>query len=297
MFADLTKSWEDHYNTAGKDFFLDIQRLGKKNADDGRNFGTLLDPPRKNTVALVAAFARLNKLADPASLKDDQKKPAIAAMAKDVKALSAEVKKYVPVLDKATVGEFILRGDNKKSKIKDLAPNSYRQLKILKTELLSIEARIVNTFKNFETAKQSQKIADKQNAGMDKARDKGDEDKAKRIEDEARLKKLLLTLAAEYNSGMAKGAAIIQKLKQTPTLANYNTLMNGGGRDISQNVVNIGKMKANAAMKREAGEIAAGAGRTRRRAHTLRQWRFAQAARHRVPGPGEPGDRSVYRPA
>jgi hypothetical protein len=251
MFADFTKSWENAFNTAGKDFFLDIQRLGKKNADDGRNLGVLLDPPRKNTVTLVGAFARLNKLPDPSSLTDDQKKAGIAALAKEVKALSAEVKKYVPSLDKAGIGEFILRGDNKKTKIKDLAPNSYRQLKVLKTELLSIEARIVNTAKNFATAKQSQKIADKQQAGMKKAREASNEDKAKRIETDAKLKKMLLTFAAGYNSAMAKGAAIIQKLKQTPTLANYNTLMNDGGRDISQNVVNIVKMKANAATKND----------------------------------------------
>jgi hypothetical protein len=249
MFADFTKSWEEHYNAAGKDFFLDVQKLAKKSADDGRNLSTLLDPPRKNTVALVAALARLNKIPDPGSLKDDQKKAGIAALSKEVKGLSAEVKKYVPVLDKASAGEMILRGTSNKAKIKDLAPNSYRQLKVLKTELLAIEARIVNTAKNFETAKQSQKIADKQQVGMKKARDNNDEDKAKSIEADARLKKMLLTLATGYKSGMAKGAAIIQKLKQAPTLANYNALMNDGGRDISQNIVNIGKMKANAAVK------------------------------------------------
>jgi hypothetical protein len=114
---------------------------------------------------------------------------------------------------------------------------------------LSIQARIVNLLKNFETSKQSQKIDVKQRAAMGKARAKGNEDKAKGIETDAKLKKMLLTLAAGYNSGMAKGAAVIQKLKQTPTLANYNVLMNNGGRDISQNVVNIGKIKANAATK------------------------------------------------
>ena len=58
-----------------------------------------------------------------------------------------------------------------------------------------------------------------------------------------------MRVASGLNSSMAKGAAVIQKIKASPTVATYNTEMNSGGRDIRQNVLNIGLMKSNAGTK------------------------------------------------
>ncbi|MBV8650912.1 MAG: hypothetical protein JO255_05560 [Alphaproteobacteria bacterium] len=247
-FKDPVKEWGDVYNAAMVVLSKDDKRTKQQGGNENAAARDVIDPPKKGTVGLVKCLDRLAKVPDFTGLKPDELKKAMAAAIKEVKALDAEAKKYNAILDKAINADCKI-GFQPVRKAKDFLPDTYRQLKILKTELAALQARIGNQIKSFASQKETGKIGAEQAKGMKKARDAGNEVKAKEIEAEARLKKLLVTLSASYKSSMAKGAAVIQKVKASPDVATYNTLMNSGGRDIRQNILNIGLMKQNAGLK------------------------------------------------
>lgn len=66
------------------------------------------------------------------------------------------------------------------------------------------------------------------------------------------LKQFMLQLKALGNSGIRKGLAAIQDMKKDPSVANYNKIMNSAGRDVSQWVVNIAKVKTNKKFKNDS---------------------------------------------
>jgi hypothetical protein len=246
--TDYVKEWGNLYNAAMAVFAKEVQKVGKGGRDAGATAQTALEGPKKGTVGIVACLDRIAKIRDFTGLNEKDLKAALALLAKELKALDSEAKKYNAVLDKAIAAEMKV-GFAKPTKVKDDMPDAYRQLKVLKTGLAAIQARAANELKGFSAQKEIKKIGDKQAAGMQKARDADNEPKAKEIEAEARLKKLLVTLSASYKSSMAKGAAVIQKIKSSPDVATYNDQMNNGGRDIRQNILNIGLMKQNAGLK------------------------------------------------
>jgi hypothetical protein len=245
---DYVNEWGTLYNTATVAFSKDIARASKTDADFSRTTATVLEGPKKGTVAMVASLSRLGKVPEVRGSDEKAQKARIEAFGKELKTLSAEAKKYVAVLDAAINGEVHL-DKFKKAKVKDQLPESYRQLKILRTGLLAIEARLANEYKGELVAKKQQKIGTKQEKDMKKAYGANDDNKAKAIQAEAKLKKMLLQLSSQYKSAMAKGALVIQKIKQSPDVATYNKEMNNGGRDIRQQILNIGEMKANPGLK------------------------------------------------
>lgn len=246
-FKDFVTEWGHLYNAASAAFSKDVAAATKGGSQEGAAVSKVLSVPKNGTAPLVQSLDRIGKL-DLQTLTGKALETKLAALSKELKTLSSEAKKYTTALDAAINGEVAI-SSTVKQKVKDRLPDSYRQLKLLKTGLAAIEARLANEFKTYSQANAVQKIADKQAKGMNKARGEGNEDKAKAIEAEARLKKLLLSLSTSFNSSMKKGALVIQKIKAKPDVATYNKEMDRGGRDIRQNVLNIGLMKINPGTK------------------------------------------------
>jgi hypothetical protein len=73
--------------------------------------------------------------------------------------------------------------------------------------------------------------------------------KIKAIQEDAAMKNFLLAFGTSFKSSVAKGAACIQKIKASPDLDTYNKQMDDCARDISQNLVNISKLKQNPKFK------------------------------------------------
>src|SRR6185312_8238081 len=235
-FKELQADWTKVYNPASTSFNKDFQAATKADREMGGAAGSILEPAKKGTAPLVQCLDRLGKVRDFTGLNEKDLKAALAAAAKEIKQLAAEAKKYTTILD-ATINGEIKWGYGQKAKVKDRLPESYRQLKILKTTLAAIQARAEREVKAFATQKEIKKIGDKQTKDMAKARKAGDDAKEKAIQAEAGLKKLLVTLSANYKSAMMKGAAVIQKIKASPDVATYNKEMFNGGRDIRQNIL------------------------------------------------------------
>jgi hypothetical protein len=258
----LVHEWGALFNAATLVFSKDISKASKGGGDVSSSTAAALDGPKKGTAGIVASLSRMAKIPEVRGTDEKLHKARTDAIGKELKTLSVEAKKYVTVLDAVINGEVKV-GQFKKAKVKDQLPESYRQLKLLKTGLLSIEARVANYHKGQSVAKESRKIDAKKEEDMkkarkaeDKAREAGNAakaseagDKAKAIQAEARLKKMLLEQATQYKAAMAKGALVIQKIKQSPDVATYNKEMNNGGRDIRQQILNIGNMKTNPGLK------------------------------------------------
>lgn len=248
--SNYTKEWGDVFNKAETIFHRDITATKKTNKPVGELLVEELEPVRKPT-PLLAALIALDKIElNAGSAKD------LAALPNNIKLykvalakLDGEAKK----LDKK-LAELLKLQPSMKDKnglivptpIKTFLPDSYRQLKLVQTELAAIVARAANALKGALNHAEVAKIDE----AKEKARSKAaDDEQRKAITEEANMKKLLLQLGAAFKSSMAKGAAVIQRIKASPDVATYNKEMNAGGRDISQNLVNISKLKANSKTK------------------------------------------------
>lgn len=245
MANPFAQDWGNVYNPAVNAFSKDIKTSAQKNLDEGRALQALLGAPKDGTAKLLTAMVALDKVKfgapDPKT-----EKASLATYEAQVKALKSAQSTYAKQLDTAMNGEVVSAQTRKKVKLKEFAPDSYRQLKVLSTELGAIVARAEQMLKSQQAAKESNKINDKQQKDMAKAKS---EDDRKAVEAEARLKKMLLTLNTSFTSSIRKGQAAIQKIKAKPDLKTYNDWMNNAGRDISQNLVNIKKMKSEAGLK------------------------------------------------
>ncbi|MBX3604937.1 MAG: hypothetical protein KF788_06685 [Piscinibacter sp.] len=245
MANPFATDWGNVYNPAVNAFSKDIKTCAQKDLDEGRAVMGLLGKPKDGTAKLLAAMVELDKVKfgspDPKVAK-----ASLATYEAQVKLLKSAQGTYAKLLDTAMSGEIVSSQTKKKVKLKDLAPDSYRQLKVLSTELAAIVARAEQMLKSQQVVKQSDKINEKQQKDMAKAKS---EEARKAVEAEARLKKMLLTLNSGFVSSISKGKAAIQKIKAKPDLKTYNEWMNNAGRDISQNLVNIKKMKDEAGLK------------------------------------------------
>jgi hypothetical protein len=245
MANPFAQDWGNVYNPAVNAFSKDIKTSAQKNLDEGRALQALLGGPKDGTAKLLSAMVALDKVKF-GSPDAKTEKASLATYETQVKVLKAAQATYCKQLDAAAAGEIVSAANKKKVKLKEYAPDSHRQLKVLSTELAAIVARAEPMMKSQQTVKQNEKINDKQQKDMAKA--KSEEDR-KAVEAEARLKKMLLTLNTSFTSSIRKGQAAIQKIKAKPDLKTYNDWMNNAGRDISQNLVNIKKMKSEAGLK------------------------------------------------
>jgi hypothetical protein len=243
--------WGHVYNAAVTQFSKDIAKATKTGRDLGSAVGGVLEHAKKGTAGMVQALVQIDKLPDSGSLRTDKERQQwVASLGSQLKTLSAEAKKYVALLDTAINGDIKV-GFNHPVKVKDQIPDSYRHLKILRTEVLSIEARLASVYQGKKTEKEKIKISGQGQKAYTKAVDGDNKShlEGKAIQDAINVKSFLLTLGSQYRSAMAKGAAVIQKLKASPDLATYNALMPRGGRDVGQVIVNIAKMHENPSVR------------------------------------------------
>jgi hypothetical protein len=248
--TDFTKEWGDVFNKAETIFHRDITATKKTNKPVGELLAEELEPIRK-PVALLTALIAIDKI----SLNAGNAKE-IAALPDNIKLYKVALAKLqgeATKLEKTLVAAQKLQPSMKDKNglvvptpIKTFLPDSYRQFKLVQTEMNAIVARAENALKGALNQAEATKI----NEAKEKAKAKTeDEAERKAITEEANMKQLVLALSSSFKSSMAKGAAVIQRIKASPDVATYNKEMNNGGRDISQNLVNIGKLQANSKMK------------------------------------------------
>lgn len=248
----FAKEWGDVYNKAETIFHRDITATKKTDKNMGAFLAEELEPIRMPS-ALLAALSAVDKIdlakgtpKELAALPGQIKlfKPALAK-------LDAEAKKLAKILVAAQKLQPTMKDKNgllTPTPIKSWLPDSYRQLKMLETEIGALVARAGVTLAGAVNDAEVTKI----NAAKDKAdsKIKGEDEVARKAnEEEANMKKLVLQFGVNFKSSMAKGAAVIQRIKASPDAATYNKEMDRGGRDISQNLVNVVKLKANPKMK------------------------------------------------
>jgi hypothetical protein len=250
----FAKSWGDTYNKANVVFSKDINTANKTDRKLGGALKTLLEDANR-PIGFVSALDVLDKQdLFAGNAKAEAELPAkIKSFKAALDKVEAEKKKYVKVLDDATKLKPTIKDKNGydlPTPIKDAYPDTYRQLKIMQTEVEAIFQRASNLLTDALNHAKVAKIQAEKNKAMDKA-PKGEEGNAavKAISNEAVLKTALLKFAPSFKSAMAKGAGVIQKIKASPNVATYNAEMNNGGRDISQNLLNLVKIKADAKFK------------------------------------------------
>lgn len=250
----FAKSWGDTYNKANVVFSKDINTANKTDRKLGGALKTLLEDANR-PLGFISALDVLDKQdLFAGNAKAEAELPAkIKSFKAALDKVEAEKKKYVKVLDDATKLKPTIKDKNGydlPTPIKDAYPDTYRQLKIMQTEVEAVFQRASNLLTDALNHAKVAKIQAEKNKAMDKA-PKGEEGNAavKAISNEAVLKTALLKFAPSFKSAMAKGAGVIQKIKASPNVATYNAEMNNGGRDISQNLLNLVKIKADAKFK------------------------------------------------
>jgi len=246
--------WGKTFNAAAVVFSKDISATTKANKTQGAVLKKILEDAQ-SPLGVIAALGAIDKISLAASSDKDVKElpKNIKLFKAALKKLETERKKYVKDLveaqnQKPTVSE---QGYNMPTPMKKALPATYRQLKILKTEVEAIYARAERALDAAQSNSKVQKIDDEKNKKIGKVKGASDADlaKLKAIGEESATKKFLLSFGTSFKSSMAKGAARIQKIKASPDVATYNEEMNSCARDISQNLVNIEKLKRNPKFK------------------------------------------------
>lgn len=266
--SDFATEWGTTYNKANIAFSKDINAGYNGDRTRGAMLKRLL-ADAQNTSGVVDALGA--------------KRP------KCVKEFEDAAKLKITVKDK--------HGYELPTEIKAVFPDTYRQLKILQTEIKAIAARAANALEGAINTEKQDKIEAEKNKAKGKVQGSDDAANAKlaQIAGEAAMKTFLLKFAPGFKSSMAKGAAAIQKIKAKPDLATYNLEMNNAGRDISQNLVNIAKLQSDPKFKDQAREGAAQAERAGHGDHAVRQWCQAQPAADGDPGRHQGRARGLHR--
>jgi len=246
--------WGKTFNAATIVFTKDISATTKADKSQGAVLKKLLDDAQ-SPMGVVAVLAALDKIDITTAGVLDKKTLAknMKLFKAALKKLESEKKKYVKDLveaqnQKPTVSE---QGFNIPTPMKKALPATYRQLKVLQTEVEAIYERAANALDGAEKSAKTQKNIDKGGKKKDKVKGADDEANAKlkAISEETAMKNFLVVFAKSFKSSVAKGAASIQKIKASPDVATYNAEMNSCARDISQNLVNITKVKKNPKLK------------------------------------------------
>lgn len=250
----FVNDWGSTYNKANVVFSKDINTSNKSDKNVGSQLKLMLEDANKPS-GVLATLAAIDKIdLASGSAKDLAALPGQIKLFKATLAkLESETKKYVKVIDDTLKVKITMKdknGYNLPAPLKDAFPDTYRQLKVMQTDVQAIYARASNALEAAVNTEKRDKIEAEKNKAKAKVPD-GEAGNAalKQISEEAAMKNLLLAFAPGFKSSMAKGAVVIQKIKASPEVATYNEHMNNGGRDISQNLVNLGKLKANPKFK------------------------------------------------
>lgn len=242
--------WGDVFNKAAATFTKDIHAYKAKKSTLAPFMQEQLEPVNR-PLALLQAFTALDKISlSGGNARDLAALPAnIKLFAAGLAKLDTATKAYIKVLDELVKLKPTVKDDKTgmltPTPIKDLMPESYRQLKLLKTEAQALFAKAANAL---ELAKSSGKLADISKA-KDKAMDKvKNEDERAAVNADIAMQKFLVVFVPAFKSAIAKGAHGIQKIKADPSVATWNANI-GIARDISQNLNNIVKLKADAKHK------------------------------------------------
>lgn len=287
-----TTEWINTYNKANVTFAKDCNSGYNGDKAVGKLLKQLLEDAN-NSAALSGCLQAIDKIdIGGGSPKQQAARPANiklykVAMAKLESAATKQSKEF----DQAQLLKLTIKdknGYNLPTPIKTVFPDTYRQLKIMHTEMKAIVARAANELDSAVKSDALAKISADKNKAKDKV--KGDDDVAKdkvtQISQDAGMKIFMLKFAPSFKSSMAKGAVVIQKIKASPDLKTYNLEMNNGGRDISQNLVNVAKLKADAKFKDTAMAKALPAPGTTVAAITP----FANGAKRTLPITATPAD-------
>lgn len=251
----FANEWGTTYNKANVVFSKDINTSNKTDKNTAATLKNVLSDINTPS-GWVNALVAIDKI-DMAGGSDKEKaalpgqiKLFKVAMAK----LDGEKKKYLKAFEGVLKAKPSMKDKTNNmvvpTAIKDAFPDTYRQLKIMQADVDAIYARANNVLEGAINSEKRDKIEAEKNKAKDKtAPGEAGNAAIKLIQDEAAMKNLLLAFSPSFKSAMAKGAVVIQKIKASPDVATYNVQMNDGGRDISQNLVNLGKLKANAKFK------------------------------------------------
>jgi hypothetical protein len=245
------KDWGDVFNKATVAFTKEIHGY-KAKKDTLAPFMTEQLEPIQRPLALLTALAALDKISLAGGNAKEQ-----AALPANIKLFEAALKKLdtaVKAYVKATDAVLKLTPSVKNEKslmltptpIKDLMPESYRQLKLLKTEAPVLYERAANALAMAKNAGKLDAINKAKEKAMDKAGN--DDDKRSAVNADVAMQKFLVVFAPAFKSALAKGAHGIQKIKAEPTPQVWNANISIA-RDISQNLNNIVKLKADAKHK------------------------------------------------
>lgn len=220
----VDKTWGDQFNKSVIHFTgrNKVYALGDKSGG----------PVVTKTSALVKALVGLSQT-DPNQLAPkDQTKDALKAYEKHLAAFRKEQKTYGGYLKDA------IKAVDKKT-----WPEAYRELKLLDTTLGALGGKIEQHYLQVSKKKELDKIYDKSTKEKDKQFKKGNDDKAKEAEALGAMKKFRMMLSTQGNSGLKKALLAIQQIKANPDVTTYNQVMNSAGRDVSQWLVNIKKLR------------------------------------------------------
>lgn len=253
----FSKEWIDIYNKANVAFSKDINTANKVVKGRGNTLKELLEDVN-NASGLSNALSLLDKTDLFAG--NDRAAAELPTKIKVFKAalekVETEKKKFIKATEQTLKLKVTVKDKNGydlPTPLKDAYPDTYRHIKIMGTEVEAIFQRASNLLADALNHEKIIKIQAEKTKAMDKA-PKGEEgnDAIKAISTEAVLKTALLKFAPSFKSAMAKGAVVIQKIKASPDVNTYNEHMNDGGRDISQNLLNLGKIKADSKFKSTA---------------------------------------------
>ncbi len=245
--------WLKVMNKAEAAFAKDINSKQAKASDSGLKF--LLTDAQDPVVA--QGLQALDKISlNHGSDAEREKLPANLKLFKAaLKQFEGHKNQYVKDVNEAVKSKPTVldqTGRRLATPMKEAYPETYRQLKILMTQAEAMYSRAENDLAVVEKLKETDKIDQKTNAAKSNVKgfDEVANQKVKAIQDESSMQKFMLKFATAFKSSMAKGAVAIQKIKSSPNAATYNEQMYNAGRDISQNLVNIGKLKSNPNFKK-----------------------------------------------
>jgi hypothetical protein len=194
----------------------------------------------KGTTALVGSLAVIDK-ADPGTAKSPgEKKTLLATRVKEfTKVFQKEKVKYAGFLDKA-----ISKTD------KAMWPDAYRELKVLRAHLNWVESAIENQI--VTSSKETQAMSEKASEAIKKKEKEirkqaemenktiGESDQAvKEGTQFLKYAKLLVTFPTAAKTGAARALKAIKAVKADPTPATYNSEIDHGGRNYTQQMNNV----------------------------------------------------------
>lgn len=192
-----------------------------------------LDQVRDGTSALMESLAALDEN-DPTEGRQDEKAKRLKAFAAEQKKLAKVATKYGAALDAAI-----------KKTDKDIWPEAYRELKVMQKKLdaitAKVESRLVTCSKEYVA--EQRKLGEKITKTTEKERAKGaTDDEVNKATAFLKQQRMMIGWTKLTKAALAKAIATAQAIKADPTAQTYNTEMWSGGRDLTQQMVNLIKL-------------------------------------------------------